>query len=70
MISTVSCGAALALGAISTEPSATAQPAEDGDGDAPPRTSTDPTGCHLLLYLHVDVSLPYWGVTPVTLQER
>ena len=58
MISTVSCGAALALGAISTDERGHPQPAEDGDGDAPPRTSTDPTGCHLLLYLHVDDSSP------------
>ena len=63
MISTVSWGAALALGAISTDSAATAQPAEDGDGESSPRTSTDPTACHLLLYLHVDVS-PLLGSNP------
>ena len=47
------------------------QPAEDRGGDTPPRTSTDTTGCHLLIYLHVDVRpFPYWGVTPVTLHQR
>ena len=35
----------------------------DGDGEPAPRTSTDATGFHLLLYLHVDDS-PLLGSNP------
>jgi hypothetical protein len=63
-------GAALALGRHEHGQAGHAEPDEDRRGDPPPRGPSDPTGCHLQLHLHVDVDVPYWGVTPVTLQER